>query len=87
MNEINETTKELTISVANLILNGKSKEQIMEQLKLNSTSVDRMVNIILPQIDSGLHDNVMNYIELQHNKKQPCFNLDTKIEIAKQKQS
>lgn len=84
MNEINETTKQLSISVAELILQGKTKEEIMSQLQLNSTSVDRMINIVLPQVDSKLHDDVMNYIELQHNKNKSESTLDTKIEIAKQ---
>lgn len=83
MNEINETTKQLSISVAELILQGKTKEEIMIQLQLNPTSVDRMINIVLPQVDNKLHDNVMNYIESQHNKNKSESSLDTKIEIAK----
>lgn len=83
MNEINETTKQLSISVAELILQGKTKEEIMSQLQLNPTSVDRMINIVLPQVDGKLHDDVMNYIESQHNKNKSESSLDTKIEIAK----
>ena len=61
-------TRERSIFIANLVLDGNSKEKICETLNLNPGSVDRCINVVLPQVDKNLHEQVMNYFETQYKK-------------------
>lgn len=67
-NKIEPRTKEQAIFVGKLVLSGNSKKSIAETMGLNETSVERMINVVLPQVDNTLYGEVSKHIEKQRTK-------------------
>lgn len=67
--KINQTDINRAVFAGKLVLSGNSHERICDILNMNPKSLDRIINVLLPQVDKSLYEEVMNYISSEHEEK------------------
>lgn len=67
--KINQTDINRAVFAGKLVLSGNSHERICDILNMNPKSLDRIINVLLPQVDRPLYEEVMNYISSEHEEK------------------